>query len=106
MLLPTLALLFAAPGDLPPCPGINPSIRRPRGSNCLGIVPGACGADRVRRYLRQPATPDVRRTVRRAVGHTSIRWIKPGEAVIQDLRRDRLNMQLDRRGRIAVIDCY
>jgi hypothetical protein len=103
----TLALaLLAAPGDLPPCPGINPDIRRPRGSNSLGILPAACGADSARAFLRQPATPAVRARVRRAVGHDQIRWIRPGEAVIQDLRRERLNMQLDRRGRIAFVDCY
>ena len=101
-----LALLAAAPGDLPPCPGINPSIRRPRGSNCLGIRPDQCGADRVRRFLRRPATPAVRAQVRRLAGHAQIRWIRPGEPVIQDLRADRLNMELDRRGRIARVDCY
>jgi hypothetical protein len=106
MLLPTLALLLAAPGDLPPCPGINPAIRRPRGSNCLGLLPSQCGADRVRRFLRQPATPQLRKAVQRAAGHGNIRWIRPGEPVIQDLRPGRLNMQLDRRGRIAAVDCY
>lgn len=105
MLILALALL-AAPGDLPPCPGINPDIRRPAGSNCLGVVPKACGADKARRFVGQVATPAVRARVRRVVGHPEIRWIRPGEPVIQDLRRSRLNMQLDRRGRIAVVDCY
>lgn len=105
MLVLALALL-AASGGLPPCLGINPDIRRPRGSNCLGIVASACRADRVREFVRQPATPAVRARVRRLVGHDRIRWIRPGEPVIQDLRADRLNMQLDKRGRIAIVDCY
>ena len=100
------ALLAAGPGYLPPCPGINPAVRRERGSNCLGIRPDACGADHARAFLHRPATRVVRAQVRRAVGHDRIRWIRPGEPVIQDLRANRLNMQLDRRGRIAVVDCY
>lgn len=98
--------LFAASGDLPSCPGINPGIRRPPGSNCLGILPSACGADRARAYVGRIATPALRARIERVVGHDQIRWIKPGEPVIQDLRHNRLNMQLDKRGRIAIADCY
>ena len=94
------------PGDLAPCPGINPDIRRPKGSNCLGIVPAACGANRARGFVGRPASPRTRAALRAAVGHDRIRWIAPGEPVTQDLRRERLNVLLDRRGRIAGLDCY
>ena len=94
------------PGDLAPCPGINPDIRRPLGSNCLGIVPRQCGADRVRRFLGKPANRANRVAVEGTVEHDRIRWIRPGEAVTQDLRADRLNVMLNPRGRISKIDCF
>ncbi|NNM76298.1 hypothetical protein HJG53_05200 [Sphingomonas sp. ID1715] len=103
----SLALtLLAAPAAIDACPGIDPGLRRARGTNCYGITLRECGADRARAYLGLRATPAVRLRVRRAVGHDQIRWIRPGEPVIQDLRRNRLNMQLDKRGRIAIADCY
>ena len=94
------------PGDLAPCPGINPDIRRPPGSNCLGIVPRQCGADRVRRFLGKPANRATRIAVERAVEHNRIRWIRPSEVVTADLRTDRLNVMLSPRGRISKVDCF
>ena len=35
----------------------------------------------------------------------SLRWIPEGAIVTMDYREDRLNLHLDRRGRIARIDC-
>jgi hypothetical protein len=100
------ALMSGSAGDLPPCPGINPDIRRTRGSNCLGILLHQCGADRLRPFFERTAGPNTRNAIVRAVGHSRIRWIAPGQAVTQDLRPDRLNAELDGRGRIAKFDCY
>ena len=94
------------PGDLAPCPGINPAIRRPRGSNCLGILPRQCGADQARVFIGRVGSPQTRAAVSGLVGHQRIRWIRLGEAVTADLRPDRLNIELDRRGWIAAVDCY
>jgi hypothetical protein len=95
-----------APGDLAPCPGINPDIRRLAGSNCLGVLPAECGADKATAFVGRNADSRARGDVAAAVGHASIRWIAPGEPVIQDLQRSRLNILLDERGRIAKADCY
>ena len=95
-----------APDDLPPCPGINPDIRRPKGSNCLGIVPAACGADRARGFIGRPADAPTRAALSATVGHERIRWIAPDEAVTDDLVSSRLNVLLDRRGRIDELDCH
>ncbi len=92
--------------DLAPCPGINGDIRRPAGSNCLGILPEQCGADKLTAYKNKVADAAVRAEVGKIVGHDEIRWINPGDAVIQDLRPDRLNMELDDQGRIEKSDCY
>ncbi|QLC23849.1 hypothetical protein HFP57_01575 [Parasphingopyxis algicola] len=96
----------AAEGDLPPCPGINPDIRRPAGSNCLGIVPELCGADRLRDLVGRVADDATRREAVAAVGHDDIRWIRPGDGVNDDLQPNRINIQLDDANRIETIDCY
>lgn len=96
-------------GDLAPCPGINPDIRRPAGSNCLGITPDQCGADAAQGYVGQMGTPEAREALRRmAVSTTNgdFRWIPYNTPVIEDLRPHRFNVELDPEGRIARIDCY
>jgi Peptidase inhibitor I78 family len=105
-MLPAPRASKAEPGDLAPCPGINPDIRRPAGSNCLGIVPAACGADRVASLVGQKDSPALRQDVARRTGHDRIRWIGAGEAVTDDLRPDRLNIEFDTARRVAVTDCY
>lgn len=102
---PVMSPDLAQDGDLPPCPGINPDIRRPAGSNCLGIVPEACGADRLDDFVGRLADADTRRAVEALVATDDIRWIRPGDAVIEDLRADRLNLELDAEDRIETIDC-
>lgn len=92
--------------DLAPCPGINPDIRRPPGSNCLGILPQACGADRVVALVGAPANAATLDSIRQRIGHDRIRIFARGEPVTDDLRPDRLNIEIGARGRIASIDCY
>lgn len=95
--------------DLPPCPGINPDIRRPPGSNCLGITPDQCGADAAQGYVGKRGTPAVREALRQLAldpDNGNFRWIPHGTAVIEDLRPQRLNVDLDAAGRIVKIDCY
>jgi hypothetical protein len=89
-----------------PCPGYSDDIRRPLGSNCLGILPTACGADRVADIIGARDTPALRARVSALLGNGNQRWIAPGEPVTEDLRPDRLNVELDAQGRVAVVDCY
>ena len=90
--------------DLPQCPGIR--IRRPAGSNCYGILPTACGADKAKAYIGRTANPATRQQVAKTTGTASIRWIKPGEAVIENMDPSRLNMMLGERGQITLADCH
>ena len=87
------------------CPGMNPQ-RRPEGSNCFGIFPEQCGADRAAAFLRQPLTSDTRARLEAFAPPGGIRVIRPGEAVIQDLRPNRLNIELDAQGVVDRADCY
>ena len=97
------------PTDLAPCPGINPDIRRPAGSNCLGILPSQCGADRAQGYVGQKGTTEARDELRELALDGSIenfRWIPFGTAVNDDLRPFRMNVEMDRNGVITKVDCY
>jgi Peptidase inhibitor I78 family len=87
------------------CRGMNPD-RRVRGSNCFGIFPEQCGADRARAHIGSIASPGLRA---RIIGYSpggDVRFIMPGEAVIEDLRQGRLNLLLDAQGTIRSVDCY
>ena len=90
--------------DLRPCPGMD--IRRPAGTNCYGILPSVCGADKAAAFIGQRADATVRKRVIGAVISRDIRWIKPGDAVIENFSPDRLNIMLDAKGRIESADCY
>lgn len=94
-----------AADDLPPCPGINPDIRRPAGSNCLGITLDQCGADKAQKYVGRQGTAVVRAELEK-LAVDGFRWIPVGTAVIQDLRPDRFNVELDSEGIVAKVDCY
>lgn len=102
---PTAAPAPRLATDLPSCPGINPDIRRPAGSNCLGILPRECAADRVAGLVGSPDSPALRERVARTVAHANIRWIGFGEAVIENLDPTRLNISLDSGGRVTAVDC-
>lgn len=93
------------PDDLPPCPGINPDIRRPAGSNCLGIVLSECGADKAQGYVGQRGTAKLEAEIEK-LAKGDFRWIPHMTAVTDDLRPDRLNVELDEAGIITKIDCY
>jgi Peptidase inhibitor I78 family len=94
------------PKYLPNCPGMSVPTRRVKGSNCFGILPAVCGADKAASYVGIAADAKVREAVTNLVGHKNIRWTSPGQAEIENLDPDRLNMLLDERGRIAKVDCY
>ena len=64
-----------------------------------------CGAEKAAKFVGRNATPDVRAQVARAVGHDSIRWIGPGDAVTMDYGEGRLNADLDERGKITSFRC-
>jgi hypothetical protein len=90
--------------DLKSCPGMD--IKRPAGTNCFGILPSACGADKIKKYVGRIAVPPLRAEVATLVSQRDIRWIRPGEPVVENLDPERLNIELDTKGAIARVDCY
>lgn len=103
--LPEPAQSEPATTDLGPCPGINPDIRRPAGSNCLGVTPDQCGADKAQIYVGREGTDAIKAQIQDlATGR--LRWIEHHAAVTDDLWPNRLNVLLDENGAIADISCY
>ena len=64
-----------------------------------------CGAGKLAEYLTQLPTEDVTLKIRQTVGHDRIRVIRPGDAVTQDYRIDRLNVEIGEDGRIKRVRC-
>ena len=64
-----------------------------------------CGTQAVSSYVGVNATAPVRAAIATALGHDRIRWIKPGTAVTQDYRPDRLNIILNDAGRVMTMRC-
>lgn len=64
-----------------------------------------CGASRVQKYLGFVATDDLVATIQRESGAATIRRYTTGDPVTKDYRIDRLNVEVEANGRIAVLNC-
>jgi Peptidase inhibitor I78 family len=87
------------------CPHQNPE-KRPRGSNCFGIFPEQCGANKAKAFVGQIATPALRERLRSFAPGDGVRFILPMEPVTEELRFGRLNVQMAKSSRIIAVDCY
>ncbi|MFN3943991.1 MAG: I78 family peptidase inhibitor [Allosphingosinicella sp.] len=64
-----------------------------------------CNVEAVQNLVGQQATAELGRDALQRSGSGALRWIRPGDAVTMDYRTDRLNIELDARGRVARIYC-
>lgn len=64
-----------------------------------------CNASAAADVIGRKDSPAVRAEVAQKVGHRSIRWLPPGSIVTQDLRGDRLNVDLDAGGVVTRLRC-
>ena len=110
--LPMGAVMFCVALAQPPALGANPALGQPppmpiaiHKPTAQSRVADTCGLEAARRYTAGIASPTIREAVAKATGHTRIRWIKPGEAVTQDYRTDRLNVIIDDNGKILTMRC-
>lgn len=65
----------------------------------------ACNTAGAADAIGRKDNPTVRAQVARKVGHDRIRWLPPGSIVTQDLRADRLNVDIDAGGVIVRARC-
>lgn len=78
---------------------------RPSGSNCLGILPESCGADRAYQFVGQPMSDDILKVVRESASG-GVRTFVSGQPVTDDLRPGRLNIKTNETGTILSVDCF
>jgi hypothetical protein len=64
-----------------------------------------CGTGKTRALIGRQRSPAVEREALRLSGAGIARWIPPGTMVTMDYRPDRLNLHVDRRGRILKVNC-
>lgn len=64
-----------------------------------------CGAAKAGDAIGRKDTAELRSEVARKIGHGRVRWLPPGSIVTQDLRSDRLNVDLDAGGVVIRLRC-
>ncbi|WP_404339267.1 I78 family peptidase inhibitor [Sphingomonas sp. MMS12-HWE2-04] len=79
--------------------------RRPEGPRPPRPPQGACADQRLGSLIGKVRSAGVESRAKRLSGARTLRWITPGSAVTMDFRTDRLNLELDERGRITRARC-
>ncbi len=64
-----------------------------------------CNSAAVQHLQGRERSSEVGSEALRLSGAGGLRWIRPGDAVTMDYREDRLNVELDARGRVAALRC-
>ena len=64
-----------------------------------------CRAEGLDSLIGKTRSSGVESRAKRLSGAHTVRWIAPDSAVTMDFRTDRLNLELDRRGRITRARC-
>lgn len=64
-----------------------------------------CGQIAMRRFIGSMITPRAIVSITRTVRHERIRVVRPGRAIAQDLREDRLNLIVDEGGHLLAARC-
>lgn len=92
-----LVLLAGCAGSAGPC--------NPTAAPVFPAPTDECGAAEFSRYVGAQATTEVRTAIAARLGDRRVRYISPGDAVTQDYRVDRLNVELGADGRISRLRC-
>lgn len=66
---------------------------------------GACDAAKARGLIGRMRSEAVGAEAKRLAGAAALRWVPMGAMVTMDYRPDRLNIRLDKDGRILSLDC-
>lgn len=88
-----LALSVVACSAMPPVADAGP------------VAPAQCNAEAVRWAVGRAPSDDVVARARDESGSRNVRVIHPGDAYTEDLRPDRLNLNVNERGAIVAASC-
>jgi hypothetical protein len=67
---------------------------------------GRCDAARLQDLVGRPRSDALGAEALRRSGARTLRWIGPDAIITQDLRSDRLNIDVDARGRVTRLRCF
>lgn len=67
---------------------------------------GTCSAVAVQDLIGRERSDALGTEAMRRSGATTVRWIAPGTAYTQDFREDRINIDVDARGRVTRLRCF
>jgi hypothetical protein len=93
-----LLLMTAACTPVPPAEPAGEPVREFGGGR-------VCDAAKAQPLVGRHGTSELGAQALRLSGAGTIRWIPPGTAVTMDYRTDRLNIELDGKGRVTGIRC-
>ncbi|NYT86172.1 I78 family peptidase inhibitor [Pollutimonas harenae] len=88
MLIRTVSI-FATTLALSACSSVD------LGEPAQDTKPGACNADQASHVVGKHISPEQEQEALRSSGASTLRVIKPGQAITRDYRVDRLNLQLN-----------
>lgn len=94
-----IAILAAAALTLAACQSESPAETPPP-----PVAEDGCGMVAVGKFIGGKLTPTVEAEISATISGTH-RVIRPGDAVTMDFRADRLNIELDRTGKIKLMRC-
>lgn len=69
-------------------------------------VEGLCNATPVQDLIGRPRSDSLGAEALRRSGSRTLRWIAPGAVITQDLRSDRINIDVDARDRVTRLRCF
>lgn len=70
-----------------------------------GVPSPGCDAAASRALIGQAFTPALSAKAQKRAGAASVRVVRPGDMMTMEFRADRLNIELDDRGRVQAFSC-
>lgn len=81
------------------------SVAFERAPGTIATMTDGCGAAAARDAIGRKDSAALRSEVERKIGHMRVRWLPPGAIVTQDMRDERLNVDLDAGGVVTRLRC-
>jgi len=101
-----LALVLAGGLTLMACATVTPEGQPPEEPQVPEHGAGTCNPAPAQDLIGRQRSDAVGAEAMRRSGAKTLRWIAPDSVYTQDLRQDRINIDVDARGRITRLRCF